>query len=110
MQYADICTRLRYQDRPWGEYPVCSEVTNPDNTMSTESTEPTDERPVESARRVGLDEYTESAREVVIKSGEGVPTAVIGRDGKIKMTVGMNGRQFFPDPDPDPLAEIEKDC
>ncbi len=63
-------------------------------------------RPIASPKRISLEKYEKTSEAVLEDEDREQPTAIVGRNGKVIMTVGMNGRKFFPNPDPDPLDEI----
>lgn len=58
-------------------------------------------------RRMDIEEYEKRASEVLADADRGQPTAIIGRDGRVVMTVGFDGRDIFPKPDPDPLEGLD---
>jgi hypothetical protein len=43
---------------------------------------------------------------VLSNADQGIQTAVVGTDGKIRTVIGLNGFRYLPDPDPDPLEAI----
>jgi hypothetical protein len=51
-------------------------------------------------------EVRENSAYVLRNADQGIQTAVIGADGRVRAVVGLNGNRYLPDPDPDPLDEI----
>lgn len=72
--------------------------------MSKKKTKPSN--CVKPPKRITLDQYVKSANEVLRNANKAQPTAVLNDQGQVIMTVGLNGRTFFPDPKPDPLDAI----
>ncbi len=44
--------------------------------------------------------------QVLSNADQGIQTAVVADNGKIRTVIGLNGFRYLPDPDPDPLEEI----
>lgn len=67
-----------------------------------------EERDTESSKRIIVNEkeFQLNARDFIKQVSDGKQLRVLGPDGKkIRSTIGMNGRRFFLNPEPDPNDE-----
>ncbi len=51
------------------------------------------------------DEFRQNPAKVLHDAAQGIQTAIVAADGRVKAVVGLSGIRFLSDPDPDPLAE-----
>ncbi len=56
--------------------------------------------------RVAEAEIQANEAQVLANADQGIQTAVVSANGKIRAVIGLNGFRYLPDPDPDPLEEI----
>lgn len=56
--------------------------------------------------KVAEAEIQASEAQVLANADQGIQTAVVSANGKIRTIIGLNGFRYLPDPDPDPLEEI----
>jgi hypothetical protein len=48
----------------------------------------------------------DQATRIMSDADQGIQTAIVAADGKVRSIVGLNGVRYLPDPDPDPLDEL----
>jgi hypothetical protein len=51
-------------------------------------------------------EIQANGAQVLSNADQGIQTAVVAANGKVRTVIGLNGFRYLPDPDPDPLEEI----
>jgi hypothetical protein len=56
--------------------------------------------------RVSEDELRANPGMVSANADDGVQTAIVSKDGRIRSVVGLNCVRFLPEPDPDPFDDF----
>jgi hypothetical protein len=52
------------------------------------------------------DDVRLNSSKILTDADQGIQTAIVAKDGRIRSVVGLNGVRYLPDPDPDPLDEL----
>jgi hypothetical protein len=57
-------------------------------------------------QKITQDEIPSEGARIVADANQGIQTAIVGNDGRVRAVVGLNCVRYLPDADPDPLEEI----